>query len=103
MTSEWHVYLVRTSRGALYTGIATDVDRRLEEHGRKGGRGAKSLRSRGPLELAYRSRIGTRSLALKVERCVKGLSKSRKEELVAAMPEGEELLDYLGLSEGNGA
>jgi len=100
MTNEWHVYLVRTRHGALYTGIATDVDRRLEEHSRRGSRGAKSLRSKGPLVLAYRSRIGTRSLASKVERCVKGLSKDQKERLIADMPEGEELLDYLGLTEG---
>lgn len=98
--SEWHVYLLRTRRGALYTGIATDVIRRLDEHGRKGGRGAKSLRAKGPLELAYQARIGSRSLALKVERCVKGLTKDQKEELVAAMREGGDLLDYLGLSEG---
>lgn len=102
MMSEWHVYLVRTRRGALYTGIAIDVGRRLEEHGRKGSRGAKSLRSQGPLELAYQTRIGTRSLALKVERCVKGLTKDQKEELVAAMPAGDELLDFLGLSEAAG-
>ena len=100
MTREWYVYVVRTRDGALYTGIATDVDRRVEEHGRKGGRGAKSLRSRGPLELAFQTRIGTRSLALKVERCVKSLSKDEKEWLVAETPAGAELLDYLGLSEG---
>jgi predicted GIY-YIG superfamily endonuclease len=28
----WHLYLVRTAGGRLYTGIATDVDRRLAEH-----------------------------------------------------------------------
>lgn len=100
MTNEWHIYLVRTRAGTLYTGIATDVGRRLEEHGRGGARGAKFLRSRGPLVLAYQTRIGTRSLALKVERGIKALTKDKKEELVAAMPAGDELLDLLGLSEG---
>lgn len=100
MTAEWHVYLVRTRGGALYTGIATDVARRLEEHGGKGSRGAKSLRSKGPLEVAYQARVGTRSLALKIERCVKGLTKTEKEELVEAMPACGDLLEYLGLTEG---
>ena len=100
MTGEWHVYLVRTRRGALYTGIATDVARRLEEHGGKGSRGAKSLRSKGPLEIAYQARVGTRSLALKIERGVKALSKDQKEELVATMPSCDDLLDYLGFEEG---
>lgn len=87
----------------MYTGIATDVSRRLDEHARKGGRGAKSLRARGPLELAYQTRVGTRSLALKVERCVKGLSKKQKEELVSTRPVGDELLGYLGLAPDTGA
>ena len=96
---EWHVYLVRTSHGTLYTGIATDVSRRLNEHA--GDRGSKYLRSRGPLELAYQAKIGSRSLALKVERCVKRLSKQQKERLVINMPAGDRLVELFGLSEGS--
>ena len=50
---DWHIYLVRTRHGSLYNGVATDVARRLVEHEGAGGRGAKYLRSKGPLQLAY--------------------------------------------------
>ena len=97
---DWHVYFIRTRHGSLYTGIATDVARRLAEHEQANGRGAKYLRSKGPLELAYQAKIGDRSLALKVERCVKKLKKDQKERIVTTIPAGEELLMLLGLSEG---
>lgn len=95
---EWHLYLVRTRQGSLYTGIATDVTRRMSEH--EQSRGAKYLRSRGPLELAYQTRIGDRSLALRAEHCMKKLTKEQKEEIVTNTPAGGALLELLGLSEG---
>ena len=98
---DWHIYFVRTRYGSLYTGIATDVARRLTEHGQTNGRGAKYLRSKGPLELAYQTKIGNRALALKVERCVKKLSKDKKESIVTTTPAGDELLRLLGLSESS--
>ena len=30
--SEWHLYLIEIKDGQLYTGITTDVDRRVNEH-----------------------------------------------------------------------
>lgn len=94
---EWHLYLIRTRYGTLYTGIATNVARRLAEHEETGKRGAKSLRSKGRLELAYQARIGSRGLALKVECRVKKLSKRKKEEIVAAKLGREELLEILAI------
>lgn len=76
----WSVYLVRRADGALYTGVATDVDRRLEEH--RSGRGARALRGRGPLELAARAEVGERAAALRVEHRIKRLAKLEKEALV---------------------
>ena len=78
----WSVYVVRRRDGALYTGIAIDVRRRIAEHARQTGKGAKSLRGRGPLHLVFQRVIGSRSLALRVEGTIKRLSKARKEELV---------------------
>ena len=95
---EWYLYLVRTRQGSLYTGIATDVTRRMSEH--EADRGAKYLRSRGPLELAYQTKIGDRSLALRAERCMKKLKKTQKEEIITKTPAGDELLEILGLGEG---
>lgn len=80
--TEWYVYLIRTRYGALYTGIGTDVARRLAEHEAAGPKGAKCLRSKGPLQLAYSAKIGSRALALKVEGCIKKLSKRKKETIV---------------------
>jgi len=73
---------VRRRDGALYTGIATDVRRRIAEHARETGKGAKSLRGRGPLQLVFQRVIGSRGLALRVEETIKKLPKARKEELI---------------------
>jgi putative endonuclease len=75
----WSVYLLRCADGSLYTGIATDVSRRLAEHA-EGEKGAKYLRGRGPLELVFHQEIGDRGLALKVEHRVKRLPKADKED-----------------------
>ena len=96
-TIAWHVYLVRTRLGTLYTGITTDVARRLEEHGDNRPGGAKYLRSKGPLELVYAAPIGSHALALRVEKSLKALSKRDKERIVATRPDGAALLDRLGL------
>jgi putative endonuclease len=91
--NSWSVYLIRTDSGALYTGIATDVDRRIREHGTQ--RGAKYLRGRGSLALVYRRKIGQRGLALRVEHAVKRLTKAEKEALAALRPSRDRLLRTL--------
>ena len=78
----WSVYLVRCGTGALYTGIATDVARRLSDHRQAQGKGAKYLRGKRPLRLVFEKKIGAKGLALSVERRIKKLSKARKEVLV---------------------
>ncbi len=80
--SRWHIYLVRCRDGALYTGIATDVARRFEEHRNGNGKGAKYLRGRGPLRLVLEQSVGDRGVAQSVESRIKRLPKARKERLV---------------------
>lgn len=92
----WHLYLLRTADGRLYTGIATDVARRLDEHRAGAPRGAKALRGRGPLELVFQAAVGDRGLAQRVEHRVKALSKADKERLVAEGPSAEQLVARLG-------
>lgn len=75
----WSVYLVRRGDGALYTGIATDVERRFAEHCE--GRGAKALRGRGPLRLTAFTVAGDRSAAQRAESRIKRLPKAKKELL----------------------
>ncbi len=72
--------MLRCADGSIYTGIATDVSRRISEH-EDGGKGAKYLRGRGPLELVFHREIGDRSLATKIERRVKRFPKEHKEDL----------------------
>lgn len=93
MSSEWSVYLVRTAAGALYTGVSTDVERRFAEHQGGGNKGARSLRGKGPLTLAFTSAVGNRSQALQMEWRIKRWPKARKE----ALCRGDVLLDHSAL------
>lgn len=72
----WHLYLLETAGGALYTGITTDVERRLAEH--TAGRGAKALRGKGPLTLRHREPVGSHGDALRREAEIKRLSAAGK-------------------------
>lgn len=76
----WYLYLIRCADGSLYTGISTDVARRLNEH--RSGKGARYLRGRGPLLLARKIRIGDKSTAFKLEWRVKKFSRAGKEKLI---------------------
>ena len=76
----WSIYLLRCGDGSFYTGIATDVSRRIGEH-EQGKRGAKYLRGRGPLELVYQRSVGDRSVASRIEYRLKQLPKIEKENL----------------------
>ncbi|GKV78177.1 GIY-YIG nuclease family protein [Pectobacterium brasiliense] len=82
--SLWYLYILRTVAGALYTGITTDVSRRLNQH--QTGKGAKALRGKGELTLVFHCRVGNRSDALKLEYRIKQLSKNQKERLVQDQP-----------------
>jgi putative endonuclease len=73
----YSVYLVQCGDGSLYTGIATDVERRLREH-QDSPRGAKFLRGKGPLKLIYRQEVGDRSLATRIEARIKRLPRDVK-------------------------
>jgi putative endonuclease len=60
----------------LYCGIATDVAARIAAH--DAGTGARYTRGRGPLAVVAQRRVGTRSLALRVEHAVKRLTRRAK-------------------------
>lgn len=77
----YSVYILRCADGSLYTGIALDVRRRLEEH-RGGVRGAKYLRGRLPVELVFECVAGERGDALRLEHRVKRMSRREKDLLI---------------------
>ena len=74
--------MLRTRTGALYTGITTDVARRVAEHQAQGPRCARALRGRAPLVLVFTTEIGAHGRALRAEWAVKRLTKLAKEQLV---------------------
>ena len=76
----WYLYILRCGDGSLYTGITTDVEKRLEAH--RIGKGAKYTRGRGPLELIYREECGDHSAALRREIEIKALSREEKLKLI---------------------
>ena len=80
MESTWYLYILRCGDGTLYTGITTDVEKRLDAH--RSGKGAKYTRGRGPLELVYRESCGDHSNALKREVAVKKLTRDQKEAML---------------------
>lgn len=100
-SARWHIYLIRAGDGSLYVGIATDVARRYAEHQSNGGRCARYLRGRGPLRLVFKRRLGSRSLALKVERRIRRLRRHQKDEIVRSNPTRWELIERLAIQSGD--
>lgn len=98
---QWSLYLLCCDGLALYTGVSTDVDRRLRQHVQ--GSGARSLRRYTQLRLVYRIVIGPRGLALQAEHRIKQLSAAAKRRLLAAQPSRDELLGLLGLEAARSA
>jgi putative endonuclease len=80
----WFVYIVRCADGTLYTGVTTDLERRLREHNGEDSNGARYTRPRRPVSLAYHERAGNRSDAGKRESAIKKLSRSAKQQLIRA-------------------
>jgi len=76
----WKLYILRCKDGTLYTGITTDVEKRLEMH--RSGKGAKYTRGRAPLDLVYLEECGDHSAALKREWEIKQLTREEKEKLI---------------------
>ncbi len=77
---KWIVYILRTNKNTLYTGITNNLDKRLKAH--KEGKGAKYMRNYSGFELVYKEVVSTRSEALKREAEIKKMRKGEKEALV---------------------
>lgn len=80
MEHNWYLYILRCGDDTLYTGITTDVEKRLEAH--RAGKGAKYTRGRCPLELLYQELCGSHSDALRRELEVKALPREKKLSLI---------------------
>ena len=81
----WTTYMVRCSDGSLYTGVTTDIRRRLNQHNGVAPGGARYTRTRRPVMLVYSRTYlgkGARSAALRREAAIKALPKWAKEKQV---------------------
>lgn len=74
----WYVYIVECSDGTYYTGITSDLTRRITEHNTS-KKGAKYTASRRPVELLCYLKVEDRSAASKLEAAIK--KKRRKDKL----------------------
>jgi len=75
------IYILRCGDGSLYTGVAKDVERRLEQH--QTGTASKYTRSHLPVTLVWHRRVLTWSRALQEEHRIKALTRDEKERLIA--------------------
>jgi putative endonuclease len=78
----WQVYILECADGTLYTGITTDLKRRLTEHNDSAS-GAKFTKTRRPVKLVYSKACTDRSGASKEENRIKKLSRAEKLELLS--------------------
>lgn len=78
---QYFLYIIECQDGTLYTGITTDLDRRINEHNQS-PLGARYTRGRGPVKLAYSKKFNSRSLASKEEYRIKKLSRLEKLEMI---------------------
>jgi len=79
-SSNWMVYIILCTDDSLYTGITTDMERRLQQHDNQ--QGAKYFRGRKPRILVYLESGHTRSTASKRELAIKRLKRREKQQLL---------------------
>lgn len=81
----WYVYLLSCADDSYYTGITTDLKRRLQEHNHDDKRAAKYTRARRPVNMVYFELCESRSEAGSREYAIRKLSRSKKQALAASM------------------
>jgi putative endonuclease len=77
----YYLYILECADKTLYTGITTDIARRVAEHG-SSALGAKYTSARRPVKLVYAQKFKNRSVASKEESRIKKLKKSEKLKLI---------------------
>ena len=81
MGDEWYMYVLECADGTYYTGITTDVKRRLYEHNNT-SRGAKYVKPRRPVAVIYSIDFPNRSKAAKAEYRFKKLAREQKAKVI---------------------
>ena len=79
----YYTYMLRCKDNSIYTGITTDIERRLEEHfSRDEKKCAKYTMNHSVQKVEALWQSENRTLASKLEYHIKKLSKSKKEQLI---------------------
>jgi putative endonuclease len=78
------VYILECADGTLYTGVTTDMPRRLTEHN-EGTKGAKYTKARRPVRLVYQEACASRSDAQKREYALRILPRAEKQAIIAGV------------------
>ncbi len=93
------VYILRCSNQSYYTGYTNNLEKRFQEH--LTGKGSKYTRSFKPISIAQSWEIkGDKSIAMRIERYIKQLSKIQKEQLILN-PYSDTLINLLSNYRGN--
>jgi len=81
---KYYVYILQCSDNSLYTGITTDLERRIFEHNNS-DKGAKYTKIRRPVILVYNEKCENRSDASKREYEIKKLTRTQKLKIIKGM------------------
>ena len=88
----YYTYMLRCEDNSIYTGITTDVERRMEEHFSQCEKCAKYTLTHKAKKLEGVWESENKALASKLEYRIKALTKKQKEELI----KNKALDKYLG-------
>jgi len=72
----WQVYIIQCKDNTLYTGITSNLSKRIRDH--NSGNGCRYTKYRNPVKLIHSEDCATKSQALKRESYVKGLTRANK-------------------------
>lgn len=97
LPASWHVYMVCCADGSLYTGVTTDVPRRLAQHN-AGSAGARYTRARRPVKLVWHEVAASRSAAQQREAAIKRFSREQKLRLLVGDNISQNQPDIAGTS-----
>jgi putative endonuclease len=77
----YYLYILKCADKTLYTGITTDLKRRVAEHNST-KLGAKYTHSRRPVKMVFSKKFKSRSAVSKEEARIKKLKRPQKLELI---------------------
>jgi putative endonuclease len=85
-SNNWYLYVLECSDESLYTGVTTDLERRVHEHNNT-KQGAKYTRSRRPVQLVASWSFPSQSESMQAEAAFKNLRRPQKVELLETTPD----------------